>query len=198
MTALYGCHNNHRIERQKRLWSPCLLETSRKYIRAVVIKAHPCHRQHVQTFWKGHTWVTNQSILRVRTLADQSDRTSDLHKQSGQVRSNTLPLSASCVALHPLVRCLSHLAVVSSLPYTSVLITANTQCLSLGTQFILEKTGKYCWMLVLLGLQRRKKLTGKRQLYMAIFMIRSTQMYTSYYGLWVTLLHYENAFHTFN
>ena len=33
--------------------------------------------------------VPNQSMLRVRTLAEQSDRGSDLHILSGQMRSNT-------------------------------------------------------------------------------------------------------------
>ena len=104
--------------------------------------------------------VPNQSMPRVRTLADQSDRGSDLRIQPGQVLLRTLTLSASGVALRLLVRRLSRPTVPSSLLYTFVLVTVNTQSLSnqhfpllsLGAQLILETTRRYCWRLVFLGI----------------------------------------------
>ena len=107
---------------------------------------------------------------RVRTLGDQSDCGSNLHIEPGHVRSKTLPLSASCVVLHRLVRRLSHLAVPSSLLYASVLVYVNTQnlfnqrllFLSLRAQLILEIIRGYCRRLVFhyrLNIFSRNKIT---------------------------------------
>ena len=95
--------------------------------------------------------VPNQSMPRVRTLADQSDRGGDI-------------LVATLVGFlrRAFTRWfgVSRLAVPSSLLYTFVLVTVNTQSLSnqrlpflsLEAQLILETTRGYCWRLVFLGL----------------------------------------------
>ena len=101
----------------------------------------------------------NQSMLRVRTLAEQSDRGSDLHILSGQVRSNTSLVGflrhASPIGSASLSSCSSYLTTLHSR-----VVTVNTQCLlkqrlpflSLESQLRLETTRGYCWRLVFLGL----------------------------------------------
>ena len=103
----------------------------------------------------------NQSMPRVRIFADQLYRGSDFRIYPGQVRLRTLPLSASCFAIYLLVRRRTCSAVPSSLLYTSVFVTVNTQslskqhltCLSLGAQPILEATREYCCRLVFIGIK---------------------------------------------
>ena len=98
--------------------------------------------------------VPNQSMPRVRTLADQSDRSD----QSAHLRSKTLPFTAFCVALHRLVRRLSNLAVPGSPPLLRVgqckcllSLSHRLPILPFGARLLIETTRGYCWKLVFLG-----------------------------------------------
>ena len=115
-------------------------------------------RSHNRTFWTDHScvsaskcMVTNQSLPRARTLADQSDRRSDLRWYAlehtslvGFLRRASLAGSASLPFPCP------------ALLYTYVLVNVITQSisnqrlpfLSVGPRLILEMTRGYCWRVV--------------------------------------------------
>ena len=141
------------------LWRPCYWSLVENWY-TLLIKARMRHWPHNRTSRKDQMCVRacecvvpNQSTPRVRTLADYLVHSSaiDIRIKSAQKCSNTLhQCVASRVAVYPLVRCLSHLAVPSSHAYIFVLVTVNTQYfskqrlhpLSVEAQHILETTSR--------------------------------------------------------
>ena len=106
--SILGCYEKRMLWRPRH-WN--LLENKRMPLIKVLMRQRPqnvlerpCERASV--------WFPTYQCL--CTLADQSGRGSYFRILPGQARLRTFSLSAPCVALHMLVRHLSHSAVPSS------------------------------------------------------------------------------------